>query len=66
VFTDIDVPGSMNGLRLAAVVRDRWPPVRLIIAREKRRPDRTDMPQDAIFLPKPYLATEVLVALSNS
>src|SRR5690348_14121411 len=27
IFTDIQMPGAMNGLRLAAVVRDRWPPV---------------------------------------
>ena len=27
IFTDIDMPGSMNGLKLAAAVRDRWPPV---------------------------------------
>jgi two-component system, response regulator PdtaR len=31
VFTDIQMPGSMDGLRLARVVRDRWPPVALII-----------------------------------
>ena len=30
IFTDIDMPGSMNGLRLAAAVRDRWPPIRII------------------------------------
>ncbi|HVI80617.1 MAG TPA: response regulator, partial [Candidatus Acidoferrum sp.] len=30
VFTDIDMPGSMNGLKLAAAVRNRWPPVRII------------------------------------
>jgi CheY-like chemotaxis protein len=30
VVTDIDMPGSMNGLKLAAAVRDRWPPVSII------------------------------------
>jgi CheY-like chemotaxis protein len=30
IFTDIDMPGLMNGLKLAAAVRDRWPPVRII------------------------------------
>ena len=30
LFTDIDMPGSMNGLKLAAAVRDRWPPVGII------------------------------------
>ena len=31
VFTDIQMPGSMDGLRLAQSVRDRWPPVALIV-----------------------------------
>ena len=32
VITDINLPGSMDGLRLAAAIRDRWPPIRLIVA----------------------------------
>ncbi|WP_281280387.1 response regulator, partial [Pelagibacterium montanilacus] len=31
IFTDIDMPGSMDGLKLAAAVRDRWPPVKIIV-----------------------------------
>jgi CheY-like chemotaxis protein len=27
VFTDIDMPGSMDGMRLAVAIRDRWPPI---------------------------------------
>jgi CheY-like chemotaxis protein len=38
VFTDIDMPGSMDGLKLAACVRDRWPPVHIIITTGKARP----------------------------
>jgi len=33
VFTDIDMPGSMDGLKLARAVRDRWPPIELILTR---------------------------------
>jgi two-component system, response regulator PdtaR len=29
VFTDIDMPRSMDGLKLAAAVRDRWPPINI-------------------------------------
>lgn len=35
LFTDIDMPGSMDGLKLAAAVRDRWPPVHIIITTGK-------------------------------
>ena len=30
VFTDINMPGSMDGLRLAHAIRHRWPPVELV------------------------------------
>jgi two-component system, response regulator PdtaR len=54
VFTDIQMPGSMDGLLLSAVVRDRWPPVALLITSGKVRPPEGDMPMGARFLPKPY------------
>jgi CheY-like chemotaxis protein len=64
VFTDVDMPGSMDGLRLAAAVRNRWPPVHIVIASGKRRPLRTEMPERAIFLSKPYLPIDVLAAFN--
>jgi CheY-like chemotaxis protein len=54
VFTDIQMPGSMDGLLLATVVRDRWPPVALLITSGKVRPPADDMPDGAQFIPKPY------------
>src|SRR5580698_8197795 len=30
IFTDIQMPGSMDGLKLAAAVRGRWPPIKII------------------------------------
>jgi CheY-like chemotaxis protein len=54
LFTDIQMPGSMDGLLLAAVVRDRWPPVSLLITSSKVRPPTADMPTGARFISKPY------------
>ena len=54
VFTDIQMAGSMDGLRLAAVIRDRWPPVSLLITSGKVRPFAGDMPEGSRFIPKPY------------
>jgi CheY-like chemotaxis protein len=59
LFTDIQMPGSMDGLKLAAAVRDRWPPI-LIVATSghvKLGPD--DLPQGGRFLPKPYSPAEI-------
>lgn len=61
VFTDIDMPGSMNGLKLAACVRDRWPPVHIIITTGKARP--ATIPANALFIPKPYVGRNVLAAI---
>src|SRR6202044_3580365 len=61
VFTDIDMPGSMDGLKLAALVRDRWPPIHIIITTGKARP--LEIPANALFIPKPYLGKSVAAAM---
>lgn len=44
VFTDINMPGSMDGLSLAAAVRDRWPTIKLIVTSGKGRLESREMP----------------------
>ena len=61
LFTDIDMPGSMDGLKLAAAVRDRWPPVHIIITSGKIRP--LEIPVNALFIPKPYVGENVVAAM---
>ena len=66
IFTDIDMPGSIDGLKLAAAVRDRWPPVHIVIASGKHRPEVGEMPARAVFLPKPYLPIDMLTAINSA
>ncbi|MEN3148202.1 response regulator [Neorhizobium sp. IRAMC:178] len=54
VFTDIDMPGSMNGMKLAAAVRDRWPPIDIIIVSGHVRLSDVDLPDRSVFFSKPY------------
>ena len=54
VFTDIHMPGTMDGLKLAHYVRGRWPPVKLIITSGYARPPAEDMPAGSAFVTKPY------------
>lgn len=54
VFTDIEMPGSMDGLKLAHAIRDRWPPIELILSSGKDRVDADQMPAQGRFLSKPY------------
>ena len=65
VFTDIDLPGSMDGLKLAAAVRNRWPPVHIIVTTGMGAPHRDEMPANSTFIAKPYRSTEVLEAVRS-
>jgi CheY-like chemotaxis protein len=54
IFTDIQMPGTMDGLELAHYVRKRWPPTIIIISSGKISPKADEMPGDVVFLAKPY------------
>ena len=54
VFTDIEMPGSMDGLALSHYVRRRWPPTIIVISSGQRRPRQDEMPRDVEFISKPY------------
>lgn len=54
VITDVDMPGTMDGIALAKYVAKRWPPVRLIVVSGKVAPAERDLPEGARFFSKPY------------
>ncbi|MBX9757181.1 MAG: response regulator [Beijerinckiaceae bacterium] len=60
LFTDIDMPGQMDGLDLAAIVHQRWPWMHIIIASGRREPQRRGIPDNGLFIPKPYMPEEVV------
>ena len=63
VFTDVDMPGSMDGLKLAAYVHDRWPPIKLIIASGHVALQPNQLPSGGRFFPKPYDRPDVAEAV---
>lgn len=68
VFTDINMPGSMDGLRLAHAIRNRWPPIELVLTSGQMRVRNEDMPARGHFLSKPYdpnKLVEVVRLLAN-
>ncbi len=65
LLTDIQMPGSMDGIRLAHHVAERWPPVRIIVASGVFGTDLIDLPPRSIFVPKPFLHQELWRALSG-
>lgn len=63
VFSDIEMPGSMDGLKLIHAVRRRWPPVFLILTSGRMSPLLADMPSNTVFLRKPYHEAQLLKVL---
>jgi CheY-like chemotaxis protein len=63
IFTDVHMPGSMDGLKLAHFVRDRWPPVKVVATSGHARIADSELPEGARFVPKPYSAAEITATL---
>ncbi len=54
MFTDIHMPGSMDGLKLAHAVRNRWPPIKIIVTSGRDLITGQDLPEGGRFFTKPY------------
>ena len=65
VFTDIEMPGSMDGLKLARAIRDRWPPIELILTSGYVDVPENDIPERGLFFSKPYRDREIESALQQ-
>ena len=63
VFTDIQMPGSMDGLKLAAAIKGRWPPIKIITTSGRYFIREGDLPEGALFLPKPYTSEGISISL---
>jgi len=64
VLTDIRMPGSMDGLALAAFVRQRWPELKVVVA-SGERPGQAALAVADAFLPKPYDSAAILARLKT-
>ena len=53
MLSDIQMPGSMDGLKLAHAVHARWPAIKIILVSGQIRPADADKPEDSRFFGKP-------------
>jgi CheY-like chemotaxis protein len=65
LFTDIQMPGSMDGLGLAHSVHDRWPPIKIILVSGQLKLASIDIPVNSRFFGKP-LEAKVMIAQIQS
>jgi CheY-like chemotaxis protein len=63
LFTDIQMPGSMDGLKLAAAVKRRWPPIKIVATSGLVEIPLDDLPEGGRFLPKPYDPVQLTLTL---
>ncbi|PVE22395.1 response regulator [Microvirga sp. KLBC 81] len=60
VVTDIEMPGSMNGLELAKLIQERWPGAGVVLSSGRERPGSDDLSERVAFVSKPYLPETVI------
>jgi CheY-like chemotaxis protein len=63
VFTDIQMPPGIDGMERAARIRDRWPPIDLILTSGHFDPKEVALPPRGLFFAKPYNEKHVIAAI---
>jgi CheY-like chemotaxis protein len=65
LFTDINMPGAVDGCELARRAHEMHPAMRLILTSGEVRPAEEDIPDAGIFLAKPYSPAAVTAAVAR-
>ena len=60
LFSDVDMPGSMDGLELARLVHQRWPAMRIVLTSGHHRLNESSLPDGGRFLRKPWTQTSMI------
>jgi len=60
LFTDIQMPGTMDGLALARHASKHWPWIGLLLTSARPQPDRVTFPKESRFVAKPYRHRHVI------
>ena len=65
VFTDIQMPGSMDGLGLARTVHDRWPAIKIILVSGRLELSERDRPVNSRYFQKPFAVKQMIDGLQD-
>jgi two-component sensor histidine kinase/CheY-like chemotaxis protein len=65
LFTDIQMPGTMDGLRLAHAVHERWPSIKIILVSGKLTPTDGERPTDSRFFGKPLEVKQMIAEIQE-
>ena len=65
LFTDIQMPGSMDGLQLAHAVYARWPQLKIILVSGQLRLSSAEIPRDSRFFGKPLESAQMITEMQD-
>src|SRR5947208_4083656 len=65
LFSDVQMPGGMDGLKLAHAVHDRWPSIKIILVSGQVKLSETDKPPESRFFGKPLEARHMIAELQQ-
>lgn len=65
LYTDINMPGSMDGVKLAHAVRNRWPPIKIVVVSGHVQLDQSELPSHSRFFGKPFEAQKMISELRD-
>ncbi|WP_244549021.1 HWE histidine kinase domain-containing protein [Bradyrhizobium canariense] len=65
LFTDIQMPGSMDGLKLAHAVHERWPSIKIILVSGKLTPTDAEKPVHSRFFGKPLEVKQMIAEMQE-
>lgn len=65
VFTDVEMPGTIDGVKLAHYIRERWPPIHLIVASGRAIREESQLPAGARFFSKPYDESSIVQEMTR-
>ena len=65
LFTDIQMPGSMDGLELAHAVHERWPQLKIILVSGQLKLSSADIPRDSRFFGKPLVSGQIVAEMQD-
>jgi two-component sensor histidine kinase/ActR/RegA family two-component response regulator len=65
LFSDIQMPGSMDGLKLAHAVHERWPQIKIILVSGQITPSSDEKPENSRFFGKPIDSKEMIAELQD-
>src|SRR5215210_3247712 len=65
LFTDVQMPGSMDGLKLAHAAHKRWPHIKIILVSGQIAVTDADKPDDSKFFSKPLEIQQMILELQQ-